>query len=104
MRDFIKTDCEEAEKIRALLKEGKLAPSSMLVEIVKKKIFENGPNGRTYLLDGFPRSVENHHVWKEVMKDDVEVKTLLNLDCTLETLEARLLERGKTSGRDDDNR
>lgn len=38
------------------------------------------------------------------MKDDVDVRTLLNLDCTLETLEKRLLERGKTSQREDDNR
>lgn len=37
------------------------------------------------------------------MQDDVEIKTLLYLDCTLETLEARLLERGKSSGRSDDN-
>ena len=38
------------------------------------------------------------------MKDDVQIKTLLNLDCTIETLEKRLIERGKTSQRDDDNR
>ena len=37
------------------------------------------------------------------MGDDVEVKTLIYLDCSLETLESRLLERGKTSGRSDDN-
>ena len=57
LRDFIKTDCEMAHKIRELLKEGKLAPSTMLVEIVKQKIFENGNNGNTYLIDGFPRSI-----------------------------------------------
>ena len=37
------------------------------------------------------------------MGDSVKVKTLLYLNCTLETLEKRLLERGKTSGRSDDN-
>lgn len=37
------------------------------------------------------------------MGDDVEVKTLLYFECTLETLESRLLERGKNSGRSDDN-
>lgn len=39
----------------------------------------------------------------KVMGDDVEVKTLLYFECTLETLESRLLERGKNSGRADDN-
>lgn len=37
------------------------------------------------------------------MGDDLEVKTLLYLDCSFETLEERLLERGKSSGRSDDN-
>ena len=37
------------------------------------------------------------------MGNSVEIKTLLYLNCSLETLEKRLLERGKNSGRDDDN-
>lgn len=75
----------------------------MLVEIIKTNIFKNGPNDNVYLIDGFPRSADNYEAWKDVMGDDVEVKALLYLHCTLETLEKRLLERGKTSGRTDDN-
>ena len=37
------------------------------------------------------------------MKNDVEIKCLINLDCKIDTLKERLLARGKTSGRDDDN-
>lgn len=83
--------------------EGKLVSSKMLVEIVKRSIFKDGPNNQIYLIDGFPRSAENYEAWEEVMGDSVKVKTLLYLNCTLETLEKRLLERGKTSGRSDDN-
>ena len=56
LRQFIKTDCPEAAKIRQIMAEGKLAPSEMLVDVVKKNIFKNGPNNETYLIDGFPRS------------------------------------------------
>lgn len=63
LRDFIKTECEEAAHIRTLLSQGKLAPSTMLVQIVKNNIFKDGPNNRIYLIDGiiilylgFPRS------------------------------------------------
>jgi len=56
LRDFIKSDCEEAAKIRAILADGKLAPSEMLVDIVKRNIFKNGANSNVYLIDGFPRS------------------------------------------------
>ena len=50
-----------------------------------------------------PRSAENYEAWKKIFGDDVDVRTLIYLECTLETLEARLLERGKSSGRVDDN-
>lgn len=60
LREFIKTQCEEAAKIRAFIAEGKLVPSEMLVEIVKKNIFKEGPNNKIYLIDGFPRSAENY--------------------------------------------
>lgn len=103
LRDFIKTDCQEAAKIREILAEGKLAPSEMLVDIVKKNIFKQGSNNNTFLIDGFPRSAENYQAWMKVMGDDVSVKTLIYLDCSFETLEARLIERGKSSGRSDDN-
>lgn len=75
----------------------------MLVDIIKRNIFQNGPNNNIYLVDGFPRSAENYEAWKKVIGADVEIKTLLYLDCKLETLEARLLERAKISGREDDN-
>lgn len=51
----------------------------MLVDIVKKNIFKNGPNNKTYLIDGFPRSAQNYQAWKKVIGDEVEVKTLLYL-------------------------
>ena len=44
LRQFIKTDCPEAIKIRQIMAEGKLAPSEMLVDVIKKNIFKNGPN------------------------------------------------------------
>lgn len=103
LREFIKTDCEEAAKIRELMAEGKLVSSEMLVNIIKRNIFKDGPNNKIYLIDGFPRSAENYEAWKKIFGDDVEVRTLIYLECSLETLEARLLERGKSSGRVDDN-
>jgi adenylate kinase family enzyme len=36
--------------------EGKLVSSEMLVDIIKRRIFKDGPNKNIYLVDGFPRS------------------------------------------------
>jgi adenylate kinase family enzyme len=85
------------------MSEGKLVPSKMLVQIIKHNIFKEGPNEKVYLLDGFPRSEENYDTWKEVFGDSVKIKTLIYLRCQLETLEKRLLKRGESSGRSDDN-
>ena len=56
-----------------------------------------------YLVDGFPRNQENLDAWKQIFKESVDVKFTLYYDCSLETMEKRLLERAKTSGRSDDN-
>ena len=63
LRQFVETDCQQAIKIKEIMSEGKLVPSKMLVEIVKRNIFKKGPNSQIYLIDGFPRSAENYEAW-----------------------------------------
>lgn len=41
--------------------------------------------------------------WEEVMEGVAEVEAVLALDCPEEVLIGRLLKRGETSGRTDDN-
>jgi adenylate kinase family enzyme len=55
------------------------------------------------LLDGFPRGQENIDVWETTMAKWVKLESVLYFECTEEELKRRLLERGKTSGRADDN-
>lgn len=40
-----------------------------------------------YLLDGFPRSQDNLDAWNATMKDSVDVKFLLYIECTFEVME-----------------
>lgn len=56
-----------------------------------------------YLIDGFPRNQDNFDGWKRVVGTKADVLGCLFLDCPETVMEARLLERGKTSGRADDN-
>ena len=56
-----------------------------------------------YLLDGFPRNEENLKGWNDELKHMVDLKFLLYFDCSEEEMQKRLLIRGKTSGRADDN-
>jgi adenylate kinase family enzyme len=47
--------------------------------------------------------MENVEAWNKMMADLVNFRFLLFFECSLETMEKRLLKRGETSGRADDN-
>merc|ERR1719330_1012224 len=87
-----------------MIKEGKLVPSKITVGLLEKEMLKQQGEGKThFLVDGFPRSLENSERWAEVIGDRVDVLGVLFLDAQEPELERRLIERGKTSGRADDN-
>ncbi len=60
--------------------------------------------GRTrFLLDGFPRSLDNMEGWYEAFGAEAELPTMLYFECPYEVLEQRILGRARYSGRSDDN-
>mmetsp|Transcript_38817 Transcript_38817/g.34506 ORF Transcript_38817/g.34506 Transcript_38817/m.34506 type:complete len:88 (+) Transcript_38817:126-389(+) len=74
-----------------------------MVKLMKKAMKDNGWHKHSYLIDGFPRSLENFDAFKEVFGDSVDVKFTIFYECSFEVMEKRILERAKTSGRSDDN-
>lgn len=91
-----------SEEIEKILKEGGLVSSELLVDLIKTNLSSRSKNTRV-LLDGYPRNQENVDVWNRVMKDYAEVPFLLFFTCSEEEMVSRLLKRGETSGRSDDN-
>ena len=59
--------------------------------------------GSRFLIDGFPRNTNNLSGWQQTVGDKVALAGVLMYDVAEDVLEERLLERGKTSGRADDN-
>ena len=56
------------------------------------------------IFDGFPRTIPQAKALKEMLnKRGTDVSVMLNLQVEEEELISRLLERGKVSGRSDDN-
>ena len=58
-----------------------------------------------FLIDGFPRSLDNWNGYKEVfgITDEAGMPNMLFFECPLPVLEERILKRAKYSGRSDDN-
>jgi len=63
----------------------------------------NAGKRRHFLIDGFPRNRDNLEGWHQVIGDWATVEFVLFFDCPEHVMEQRLLKRGETSGRTDDN-
>lgn len=92
---------ELADMINTYIKEGKIVPAEVTVGLLRKAMDSSSTD--KFLVDGFPRDLMNLECWNKEMENVAEVLFLLFLDCPNEVVVERLLERGKTSGRTDDN-
>ncbi|TRY97561.1 hypothetical protein DNTS_002596 [Danionella cerebrum] len=90
-----RTGSEFGQLIDTYIKEGKIAMEETMKSDEKKFRF---------LIDGFPRNQDNLQGWNNVMDGKADVKFVLFFDCSSEVCIDRCLERGKSSGRTDDNR
>jgi len=88
---------------QSIIASGGLVPDEIIVQIIEKTITENtGSNG--FLFDGFPRTYIQAYILEGLMiKLNTSLNCLISLTVPEEESVARLLNRGKTSGRSDDN-
>jgi len=96
-----KSGSAQGRMIEEYIKEGKIVPVEVTVKLLIDAIHADG--GKRFLVDGFPRNTNNLSGWQQVASDSLALGGVLFYDCPEDTMEARLLERGKTSGRTDDN-
>lgn len=71
-----------------------------LLENAMKDTQASNPKQARFLIDGFPRKLDQALAFEERV---CAARFVLFYDCPEAAMEARLLERGKTSGRADDN-
>lgn len=89
------------ELIASYIKEGKIVPQEVTVALLKQAITENHDKGnKKFLVDGFPRKMDQAITFEDEI---VPSAFTLFFECPEKVMLDRLLERGKTSGRADDN-
>ncbi|XP_071233064.1 UMP-CMP kinase-like isoform X3 [Salvelinus alpinus] len=89
------------------IKDGKIVPFEITIKLLKKAMEETRKLDEKkihFLIDGFPRNEENLQGWTTIMDGEADVKFVLFFDCSNEVCINRCVERGKSSGRTDDNR
>ncbi|EGC36218.1 hypothetical protein DICPUDRAFT_151373 [Dictyostelium purpureum] len=101
LRAEMNSGSKNGDMIATMIKNGEIVPSIVTIELLKNAIKSNP--GKNFLVDGFPRNEENNKSWEDNMKDIVDTKFVLYFDCPEEVMTERLLKRGESSGRSDDN-
>jgi len=101
LRAETKSESDLGNMISNMIKNGEIVPGHITIELLRKAIYSH-PNSKdsTFLIDGFPREM------KQALDFENEVckcEFVLFFECPESELEKRLLHRGETSGRSDDN-
>lgn len=94
---------ELGQLARSYMDKGQLVPDSVTISMLKKKVDAN-PDAKGIIFDGFPRTVAQAEALDALLDDmDSTVSSLISLDVPDQEITERILLRGKTSGRSDDN-
>ena len=94
---------EFGQLIESFIRDGKIVPVEITVNLIKRAMEEHGWANGKFLIDGFPRNLDNLTGWRNLLEGKVEEKLCLFFDCPEAVMERRLLARGESSGRSDDN-
>ncbi|KAJ3450634.1 adenylate kinase 1 [Anaeramoeba flamelloides] len=102
LRDAVKKNDENAEMLNRLMKEGIIVPPHITIGLLKKEIryYLQNSNRTTFLVDGFPRNIEQGYMFEDEVKP---CDFVLFLHAEDEQLLERLRSRADNEYRVDDN-
>ena len=105
--DLLRKEMSEKTKLgleaRSIIASGGLVSDEIIVQIIEKTITEN-PDSNGFLFDGFPRTYIQAYILEGLMiKLHTSLNCLISLKVPEDVSVQRLLQRGLTSGRSDDN-
>ncbi|KAJ5986930.1 hypothetical protein N7451_011295 [Penicillium sp. IBT 35674x] len=103
----VREGSQYGEMIKTYIREGKIVPMEVTVALLSNAMADSlatspppaGTKAR-FLIDGFPRKLDQAVFFEATVCPS---ELVLFLDCPESVMETRLLKRGETSGRDDDN-
>ena len=103
LRAEIKNGTDLGNNAKGFIDNGQLIPDSLMIDILAS-VYDSLCPCEGVIFDGFPRTIPQAEALKEMLaKRGTEVSGMLELDVPNEMLIERLVNRGKTSGRADDN-
>lgn len=99
-RANIKGGTELGKQVQAIIERGELVPDSLTNEIVRDRLQQEDARSG-FLLDGYPRNVEQVHALDGMLDGDA-LDAVILLEADADEVVARLLKRAELEGRADD--
>ena len=75
-RDIMKEDSQLGKKVKSYVEKGLLVPDDIVVEVLKQRLSKI-PKGKGFILDGYPRTVEQTKTLEKIAKMDVIISLLV---------------------------
>lgn len=104
LRAEIKAGSELGKTAAAYINDGKLVPDSLIIDILASTLDAKGKDIKGVIFDGFPRTIAQAEALNAMLAErGQQVSTVIGLEVDDAELIKRIVARGKTSGRADDN-
>lgn len=104
LRNEIKNQTELGQTAKKYIDNGQLIPDDLMIDILASVYDSFGADHKGVIFDGFPRTIPQAEALKTMLdKRGHKVSAMIELDVPEDELMKRLINRGKESGRSDDN-
>ena len=103
LRKEMKEDTELGKIAKDYIEKGQLVPDDLICDMLDKTL-DTLQEAKGVIFDGFPRTIPQAEALEKILaKRNMDITALIDLQVDEAELVKRLLERGKISGRSDDN-
>lgn len=100
LRAEVSSGSERGKKLNAIMEKGELVSLDVVLELIREAMLNKLSETKCFLIDGYPREMEQGTRFENEI---TECSNVLYFEVSDDTMTERLLDRGKTSGRVDDN-
>lgn len=103
LRQEISNQTPLGKEAQNFMDKGQLVPDEVVIGMISSALDKN-PDAKGFLFDGFPRTQAQAKALDNLLElKEAPIAAMLALEVSEEELVKRLLKRGETSGRSDDN-
>ncbi|CAI9716932.1 adenylate kinase isoenzyme 5-like isoform X9 [Octopus vulgaris] len=101
LREEVASGSARGKELNETMQKGELVPMTVVLQLLREALVSRSSYTKCFLIDGYPRELQQGLKFENEI---TECAAVLNFTAPDDVLVARLLDRGKTSGRDDDNK